>query len=115
MSNRLSYPEPFLPEGYALSEHAQLGMARGELGTGKHGGRDDLTEALAATRPLKGRHSLPKAANCASIVALGLVDKAEALARPRVQDDIAAGCGEREGALGSSDGLVIRAHDAEMD
>jgi hypothetical protein len=31
-----------------------------------------------------------------------------------VQDDIPVSRGEREGALGGSDGLVIRAHEAEM-
>ena len=40
---------------------------------------------------------------------------AEVVVRQRVQDDIPAGRGEREGALAGGDGLVIRAHDAEMD
>jgi hypothetical protein len=37
------------------------------------------------------------------------------LVRQRVQDDISAGRGERQGALGGSDDLVMRAHDIEMD
>ena len=32
-----------------------------------------------------------------------------------MQDDIPAGRGEREGTLGGGDGLVIRAHDVEME
>ena len=73
MSHRLGNPEPFFPEGTALGEHAQLGMAPGEPGTGGHGGQDDLTEALAAPRPLEGRHGLPEAVDRPTIVALGLV------------------------------------------
>ena len=114
MSNRLGNPEPFFPEGPALGERAQLGMAPGEVGTGEHGGQDDLTEALAALRPVEGRHGLPEAVDRPTIVALGLVGEAEALVRQRLQDDLPAGRGEREGALGGGDGLVIRAHEAEM-
>ena len=71
--NRLGNPEPFVPEGPALSERAQLGMAPGELGTGVHGGQEDLAEALAALRPVEGCHGLPEAVDCPTIVALGLV------------------------------------------
>ena len=39
VSSRLGNPEPFFPEGTALGEHAQLGMAPGEVGTGDHGGQ----------------------------------------------------------------------------
>jgi hypothetical protein len=39
---------------------------------------------------------------------------AEALVRERAQDDIPASRSEREGALGGGDGLVIRAHEAEI-
>ena len=115
VSNRLGNPQPFFPEGPALGERAQLGMAPGEPGTGVHGGQEDLTEALAAPRPLEGRHGLPEAVDRPTIVALGLVGYAEVLVRQRVQDDIPAGRGEREGALGGGDGLVIRAHEAEID
>ena len=90
MINRLGNPEPFFPEGTALGEHAQLGMAPGELGTGVHGGQDDLTEALVALRPVEGRHGLPEAVDRPTIVALGLVGYAEVLVRQRVQDDIPA-------------------------
>ena len=115
MINRLGNPEPFFPEGPALGERAQLGMAHGEAGTGVHGGQDDLTEALVAPRPVEGRHGLPEAVDRPTIVALGLVGEAEVVVRQRVQDDIPAGRGEREGALGGGDGLVIRAHDVEME
>ena len=79
-----------------------------------HGGQDDLTEALVAPRPVEGRHGLPEAVDRPTIVALGLVGCAEALVRQRLQDDLPAGRGEREGALGGGDGLVIRAHEVEM-
>ena len=115
VSNRLGNPQPFVPEGTALSKRAQLGMARSEPGTGDHGGQEDLTEALAAPRPVEGRHGLPKAVDRPTIVALGLVGYAEALVRQRVQDDLPTSRGEREGALGGGDGLVIRTHEVEME
>ena len=77
-------------------------------------GRIDLTEALAAPRPLERCHGLPEAVDRPPIVTLGLVGDAEVLIRQRVQDDLPAGRGEREGTLGGGDGLVIRAHEAEM-
>ena len=86
----------------------------GEVGTGEHGGQDDLTEALVAPRPVEGCHGLPEAVDRPTIVALGLVGLAEALVRQRLQDDLPAGRGECQGALGGGDGLVIRAHEAEM-
>jgi hypothetical protein len=60
--------EPFIPEGVALGERAQLGMAPGEPGTGDHGGQDGLTEALVAQRPIEGRHGLPEAVDRPTIV-----------------------------------------------
>jgi hypothetical protein len=45
---RLGHPEPFVAEGIALGERAQLGMTYDEADTGAHGGRDEVTEALAA-------------------------------------------------------------------
>ena len=69
----LSNPEPFFPEGPALGERAQLGMAPGEVGTGEHGGQEELTEALVAPHPLQGRYGLPEAVDRPTIVALGLV------------------------------------------
>jgi hypothetical protein len=115
VSNRLGNPQPFFPKGPALGERAQLGMAPGEVGTGLHGGQDDIPEALVAPRPIEGRHSLPEAVDRLTIVALELVGHAQGLVRQRLQDDIPAGRGEREGTLGGGDGLVIRTHIAEMD
>ena len=69
--HRLGNPQSFFPEGTALSERAQLGMARGEAGTGEHSGQDKLTEALVAPRPLEECHGLPEAVNRPTIVALG--------------------------------------------
>jgi hypothetical protein len=48
------------------------------------------------------------------IVALGIVGSTEVAVRQRVEDDIPAGRGERQGTLSGGDGLVIRAHVAEM-
>ena len=107
--HRLGNPQPFFPEGTALGERAQLGMAPGEEGTGEHGGQDGVPEALMAPRPVEGRHGLPEAVDRPTIVALGSVGEAEVIVRQRLQDDIPAGRGERQGALGSGDGLVIRA------
>ena len=74
-----------------------------------------MTETLVALRPVKRRYGLPEAVDRLTIVTLGLVGSAEVEVRQRVQDDLPAGRGEREGALGSGDGLVIRAPDVEMD
>ena len=90
-------------------------MALGEPGTGLHGGQEDLTEALATPRSVEGRHSLPEAVDRSTIVALELIGKAEVVVRQRVQDDIPAGRGEREGASAGGNGLVMRTHDAEME
>ena len=114
MSHRLGNPQPFFPKGPALGERAEFGMARGEVGTGEHGGQEDLPEVLAASLPFEGRHALHVAVDRPTIVALGMVGKAEVLVRQRLQDDIPAGRGECDGAVGGGDGLVIRAHEAEM-
>jgi hypothetical protein len=114
VSNRLGNLEPFFPEGTTLGEHAQLGMAPGEPGTGVYGGQEDPTEALVALRPLEGRHGLPEALDRAPIVALGIVGQTEVLVRQRVQDGIPDGRGKREGALTEGDRLIIRAQDPEM-
>ena len=118
MRHRLGHPQPFGPEDMALGERAQLGMAGGEPGMGGHGGgvdrQEDLTEALVAPRPFEGRHGLPVAVDRPPIVALGLVGVAEAQVRLRLQHDLPAGRGERQGALGSDDGLVMRVHEAEI-
>jgi hypothetical protein len=75
--NRLGNPQPFFPDGPALGEHAQLGMAHGEVGTGGHRGQEHLAEALVAPGLLEGRYGLPKAVDRPTIVALGLVGDAE--------------------------------------
>jgi hypothetical protein len=92
----------------------EFGMALGEVGTGGHGGQENHAEALMTLRPIEGCHSLPETVDCPLIVALGLVGLAEEVVRPRMQDDLPTGCGEREGALGGSDGLAICAYKAEM-
>ena len=74
----------------------------------------DLTEALAALRPIEGLHGLPVTVDGPTMVALGPVSQAEALVRQRVQDDIPTRCGERQGALAGGHGLVIRAHEVEV-
>ena len=71
--HRLGNLEPFVPEGPALGERAQLGMARGEPGTGGHGGQEWPTEALVAPRPLEARDGLSEAVDRPTIVALGVV------------------------------------------
>ena len=75
----LGDPQPFFPEGTALGEQAELGMARGEPGTGGHGWQEHLAEALVALRPIEERQ--PSAVNRPTIVALGLVGLAEVLVR----------------------------------
>jgi hypothetical protein len=112
--NFLSNPQPFFPEGPALGERAQLGMAPGKVGTGEHGGQDDLTKVLAARRPVESYHALPEAVDGSTIVALGVVGHAEALVRLRLPDKLPTGCGKCEGALGGGAGLVIRAYEAEI-
>ena len=74
-----------------------------------------MTEALVAPRPIEERHGLPEAVDRLAIVTMGLVDSAQVEVRQRVQDDLPAGRGEREGTLGSGDGLVMRAPGVEMD
>src|SRR5262252_2618575 len=115
MSYRLSHLQPFFPEGGALGKRAQLGMTHGELTTGLHSGQEDLTEALKASRPVERHHGLPKAVDRPTIVALRIVGEAEVVVCQCLQDDVPARCGEREGALASGDGLVIRALEKEID
>ena len=114
MIDRLGDPEPFVPEGDTFGKGAQLGMAPGEVGTGEHGGQVDLTEALMAPRPVERCYGLPEAVNRPTIVALGMVSCSEVLVRQRLQDNLPAGRGEREDALGGDDGLVMCAHDGEV-
>src|SRR5262249_42442565 len=114
MRNRFGRLEPFVPEGTALSEGAQLGMAGGEAGTGLHGGQEALPEALAARRTVEEGYGLPEAVDRLTIITLELVGSAEAQVGQRMQDDLPASRRERQGALGSGDGLVIRPHDVEI-
>jgi hypothetical protein len=95
--DRFGNSDPFFAVGTTLREYTQVGMAPGEPGTGGHGGQDCLPEALAAPCSLKGRDSLLEAVNRLAIVALGLVGEAEALVRERMQNDIPAGRGARQG------------------
>jgi hypothetical protein len=112
--DRLCDPQPFFAEGTTFGELPQLGIAVGEGGSGEYGGQGDLAEPLAVPCSLDGRHGPCEAVDRPTIVALGLVGGVKVAVRPRLQDDIAAGCGEREGALSGGDGLFIRAHDAAM-
>ena len=73
MRHHLSDPQPFFPKGLARSEQAQLGMAPGEVGTGDHGGQEDLTEALSAPRPVERRYGLLEAVNRPTIVTLSCI------------------------------------------
>src|SRR5262245_2539111 len=106
-SNRLGNPQPFLPEGSALSKRAQLSMAYGEAGMRDHCGQENTTKAPAAPRPLEGRHRLLEEVDRPPIVALLLVRLADVAIRQRLQDGIPAGHSECEGALSGGDGLVI--------
>jgi hypothetical protein len=115
VSSRLGNSEPLFPEGPALSEQAQLGLAGGEAGMGDHRGQDILAEALVAPRPLQGRRGLLVEVDRPPTVALGLIGLAEVAVRQRLQDDIHTGRGECEGTLGEGNGLVMRAHEVEMD
>src|ERR1043166_7509682 len=83
-------------------------MARGEVRTGEHGGQEGEAETLAALRTFEGGYSLRGAVDRPTKVALVIVGRAEEAVRQRLQDDFPAGRGEHEGALGGSDGLVIR-------
>ena len=112
--NRLGNPQPFFPKGTALNERAEFGMAYGEAGTGEDGGQEHLAKALAVPRPGEERHGLPKAVDRLTIVALGLVGEAKGLVRQRVQNEIPASRGERQGTLSSGDGLVICTTGAEL-
>ena len=67
-----------------------------------------------APYPVEGRHGLREVVNRLTIVALGPVGHAKGVVRQRVQDDIPASRGEREGALAGGDSLVMRAHEVEI-
>src|SRR5262249_41373508 len=105
--NCLGNPQPFISEDTALSECAQLGMTHSESGPGGYRWRNNVPEALVAPLPIEESHGLPEAVDGPTIVTPGLVDLPETVVRLRLQDAIATGRGEREGALASGDGLVI--------
>jgi hypothetical protein len=119
MRHRLGNTQPFFSESPAISKCTQLRMAIGKLGTGVHGrkptGQGDDTDVIAAPCPIEECHSLPEAVDRPTIVALGQVGQAEMEVRLRLQDNLPTGCSERESTLGSGDGLVIRAHGAEIE
>jgi hypothetical protein len=114
VSSCLGNPEALFPDGTALSEYPQLGMAPGEVGACEHGEQVGL-KALVVPRIAEGRYALSLKVDHPTIVALGLVGYAKAAFRYRLLDDIPSGRGEGEGALGSGDGLVIRASLIEME
>src|SRR4029453_18178439 len=97
-------------ESTALGERAQLSMALDQEGTGRHSRQGDLTKVLVAPRPPKERHGLPETVDCPTIVSLGLVGCAKVAVRQRLQGDLPVSRGDRKGALGGSDALVMRAH-----
>jgi hypothetical protein len=114
VSNRFSNLQPFVPEGPALGECAQLGMARSEVGTGERGGEEEFTEALVASCSVEECHCLPEAADRPTIGALGTIGYTEGLVRQRLLDDLPTGRGECKGALASGNGLVSRTHKVEI-
>ena len=81
----------------------------------EHHGQDDLAKVLVAPCPLERCQRLPQAGDRPTRVTLGLVGLTEVEVRQPMQDDITAGRGEGEGALAGGDGLIIRAHKAEME
>ena len=89
-------------------------MAPGEGSTREYSGQDDVTAALVAPRPIEECGGLLQAVHRPTIVPLGHIGHAKVPVHQRVQNDILASCGEREGALGSGDGLIIGTDLAEM-
>ena len=83
--NRLGNLQPFFSQGPAFDERAQFGIARGEEGTGCHGGQEGTTGAFTAPRTLPECDGLSEAVNRQPIVALGHVCLAD-----RVQSFFAA-------------------------
>jgi hypothetical protein len=109
MIHRLGNVDPFLPEGIALGEYVQLGMAHGEPGPGGHGRQDSEAETLATPCPVEDRHGLPEAVDRLMIAALGVVGCTKVEICQRVQANLPTRRGKREGTLGGSNGLVLRA------
>jgi hypothetical protein len=113
--DRLGNPQSFFPDGIARGERAQLGMAFGKPGTQAHSREEDLTAALVTSPPVEERHGRLEAVDGPMIVALELVGFAEVAVRQGLQDELPAVRSERQGALGSGNGLVMRAYEEEMD
>ena len=63
-------------------------MARGEVGTGEHGGEENSAETLAAPRPVERRHGLLEVVDRPTIVPPGLVGDAEVFVHEGLQDGI---------------------------
>ena len=85
MLHRLGNLQSFVCEGPALREHAELGMAPGEPGTGEHRRQVHLPEALIAPWAIEHRHGLSEGVDRPTIVALGVVGDTEELVRQRVR------------------------------
>ena len=114
MIHHLDNLEPFFPEGSARSERTEFGMAHGERGRSKDGGKDQLTKALTMPRLVEQRHGLLETVNRPTIVTLHRSGHAEVVVRQPVRDSILTGRGERESALSIGNGLVICAHGTEI-
>src|SRR5262249_61052588 len=56
---RFGDPETFFPQGTALSECTQFGMAPGKPGTGDHGGDENLPKPPINPHPPARRHVTP--------------------------------------------------------
>ena len=73
MLNRLGNPEPFFPEGTALSEQAQLGMTLERAGHGRSRRVGQPPKRSWRRAPSRDCHRLPEAVDRPTIVTLGLV------------------------------------------
>jgi hypothetical protein len=89
-------------------------MAYGEPGTCDYGWEEKLAETLVAPLPIEGGHGLLETVDGPMIIALKLVCYAKIEVGQRVQDEIPARRGERTGALGKGDGVVMGAHEIAM-
>jgi hypothetical protein len=111
---RLGNLQPFFPQCPPLSKRAEFGMAHGQPGTGEHRRRDSLTEEIVALGPAEGRHGLPEADACPTVVTLRLVGAAEELVRQRLQDVIPTRRTACHRTLARGDDLGVHAPVEEM-
>jgi hypothetical protein len=81
---------------------------------GEHGGQADRPAALAPQGPLVGRSRLCVTGERLTRVALAPGGAAAGLVRQRMQDTLPTGAGQRAGALGSGEGLLMGAHEGAM-